>query len=66
MSAAEKLCFDEDPVIWRADLMATLNVCSETIRRWLRDGKLPAPDVDLSLKTRGWRLSTLRAAGIKL
>jgi hypothetical protein len=29
-------------------------------------GKLPAPDVDISQRTRGWKLSTLRAAGINL
>lgn len=57
----------EDVVIWRSDLREMLGgVCSETIRVWLKSGKLPAPDVKLSLRTMGWRLSTLRAAGIDL
>lgn len=56
----------EDRVIWRRELHHRLGVSSETVRRLLKGGKLPKPDVDLSLRTRGWRLSTLRAAGINL
>jgi hypothetical protein len=32
----------------------------------MRDGKLPEPDVALSHRTKGWRMSTLQAAGINL
>lgn len=57
----------DDPVIWRSELRQMLGgVCSETIRLWMKSGKLPAPDVKLSLKTMGWRLSTLHAAGINV
>lgn len=56
----------EDPIIWRGQLHKRLQVTSNTVRRWIKDKKLPAPDVELSLRTRGWRLSTLRAAGINL
>ena len=56
----------EDRVIWRADLYEKLGVGSEAIRRWMKSGKLPPPDVDISQKTRGWRLSTLHAAGIRI
>ncbi len=56
----------DDTVIWRKDLAKRLQCSSETIRKWMASGKLPKPDVDLSLKTRGWKLSTLRAAGINL
>jgi hypothetical protein len=55
-----------DRIIFRADLQAQLKVGSEAIRRWIRDGKLPTPDVNISLRTRAWRLSTLQAAGINL
>lgn len=55
-----------DRVILRKDLGETLGVCSETIRRWMLTGKLPKPDINLSRRTRGWKLSTLRAAGIDL
>lgn len=53
-----------DRVIYRAELPGLMQVTSETVRRWIRDNKLPKPDVDLSQRTRGWRLSTLHAAGI--
>lgn len=56
----------DDPIIWRSDLHVRLQRSSETVRRWIKDNKLPPPDVSLSLRTRGWRLSTLRAAGINL
>lgn len=55
-----------DRVIWRADLPALFHVSSETIRRWLKEGKLPKPDVDLTRVSKGWRMSTLRDAGINL
>ncbi len=57
----------DDRTIFRRELMAALNVTSsETIRRWVRDKRLPSPDVNLSQRTQGWRVSTLRAAGINL
>lgn len=57
---------NNDPIIWRGELHERLQVTSNTVRRWIKAKKLPAPDVEISLKTRGWRLSTLRAAGINL
>lgn len=63
VSVSEK----QDRVIYRDELKTLANgVCSQTIRRWLKSGKLPAPDVAISLRTKGWRLSTLQAAGIGL
>lgn len=56
----------QDEVIWRQDFQRKMKVCSETMRRWIRDGRLPKPDVQISHKTMGWRVSTLRAAGINL
>lgn len=56
----------EDRVIYRSDLMRLLQAHTETIRRYIKDGKLPPPDVDFSRKKRGWKVSTLRAAGINL
>lgn len=55
-----------DRVIWRGDLQTMLQVSSETVRRWMREGRLPRPDVALTQKTMGWKLSTLRSAGINL
>lgn len=56
----------QDRVIWRRDLQAQMRVSGETMRRWLKANKLPAPDVAMSLRTMGWKTSTLRAAGINL
>jgi hypothetical protein len=53
-------------VILRQDLQERLNVTSNTVRRWMLAGKLPPPDVNLSRQTKGWLLSTLVAAGIRL
>ena len=55
---------DMDRVIYRQDLYKTLGVTSETLRRWMKNGKMPVPDVQLSRRTVGWRLSTLHEAGI--
>lgn len=55
-----------DRVIWRQELCVMMGVGSQCIREWLKAGKLPKPDIDLSLRTKGWRLSTLQAAGIGL
>ena len=56
----------DDPIIKRSDLQKMLDVCSETLRRYIKSGKLPAYDVHLSRKTCGWRRSTLRAAGVNV
>lgn len=56
----------DDRIIYRQDLYKGLGVTSETLRRWIRDGKMPAADISITRRTVGWRLSTLQAAGIKL
>lgn len=56
----------DDRLIWRADLQVLLSVSSETIRRWLKSGTLPPPDVRPTMRTQAWRLSTLRGAGINV
>ena len=57
----------EDRIIWRRDLRAALNnISDESLRRMLKTNKLPKPDIDLSNRTKGWKLSTLRKAGINL
>lgn len=57
---------DFDRVVWRKELLSALDVSSETFRRWMANGKLPQPDVAISSRTKGWKLSTLRTAGINL
>jgi predicted DNA-binding transcriptional regulator AlpA len=55
----------EDRVIYRRDLCAMLGIGSEALRRWMKAGKLPAPDIAITRRAVGWRLSTLQAAGIR-
>ena len=55
-----------DRVIWRQDLQQALGVSSNTMRLWIKHGKLPKPDVNLSSRTTGWKMSTLRTADINL
>lgn len=57
---------NNDRVIWRVDFQSMMQVSGETVRRWMKAGKLPAPDVALSRKTLGWKISTLRSAGINI
>jgi len=53
-----------DRLIFRDDMADALGVGKEALRRWIRDGRLPKPDVAITRRTTAWRLSTLRAAGI--
>jgi predicted DNA-binding transcriptional regulator AlpA len=55
-----------DRVIWRRELQEIFGVGTETTRRWIAAGKLPQPDVNLTKRIQGWRLSTLQSAGVNL
>jgi hypothetical protein len=55
---------ETDEIIKPPELRKRLKVCGETLRRMIRDKKLPPFDVRLSRKTCGWKRSTLRAAGV--
>lgn len=55
-----------DRVLWRADLRAALGCSPDTLRRYIRDKKVPPPDVHLSQRMMAWKVSTLRAAGLNL
>ncbi|MER2539928.1 MAG: hypothetical protein ABTQ26_11870 [Azonexus sp.] len=57
---------EQDRVIWRHDLQTMMSVSRETMRQWIKKGKLPKPDVAMSQKTMGWRISTLHNAGINI
>lgn len=54
-------------VVWRQELQKKLGVngvCSRTITRYIATGRLPPPDIQITLQRTGWRLSTLVAAGL--
>lgn len=55
-----------DPIINRGELQRLLGKHSDTIRRWLKDGVLPKPDIAPTRQGIAWRASTLRRAGFDL
>lgn len=55
-----------DRIIYRHDLREILQVTHETMQRWIQTGKLPKPDVDISRKKVGWKMTTLRNAGLNI
>lgn len=55
-----------DPLLTRAEIVARLRISSETMRRWVRDKRIPPPDVDITQKSQQWKLSTLHAAGLRI
>lgn len=59
----------DDRVIYRDEFRAKMGglrgpISSETVRVWIKETKIPKPDVVISMRTRGWKASTLRAAGL--
>lgn len=56
----------QDKIVWRADLQSTCDVKSNTVRVWIKEGRLPPFDIILTTHKTGWKLSTLKAAKIDL
>lgn len=51
----------------RADLMQALGgICAATLRKYVKTGKVPAPDANLSRRTQTWIRSSLLRANIRL
>jgi hypothetical protein len=57
---------ENEMIIKRSDLPRLLKVSSDTVRKYIKSGKLPSYDVALSRKTSGWKRSTLVAAGVRV
>ena len=55
---------EKDRFINRHALQNDMGVSGETMRRWIKSGKLPPPDVAITERSNGWRASTLRKFGI--
>jgi hypothetical protein len=55
-----------DLIIWRDELQQRLGgVSTKTLKRYIDGGKVPPPDVRISLKRVGWKSSTLIRAGLE-
>ena len=61
--AMDKQAPDADPVILRRDLQRLIGVHSDTMRLWIKAGKLPPPDVHLSRVTKGLEAVHLDSRG---
>ena len=55
-----------DRIVWRDQLQGAMRISGETVRRWIRDCKLPKPDIYPTRQCMGWKLSTLRRAGFDI
>lgn len=55
-----------EPIITPVELRALLKCSRETIRRQMEANKIPPFDLNLSNHIRGWKPSTLKAAGINV
>lgn len=53
-------------LIKRATLLAVLEIHTETLRRWMAQGKCPRPDIDMGGGQQWWHPETLARAGIRL
>jgi hypothetical protein len=53
-----------DTMIDRPKVVAAINRTSATLRRWIKAGKFPPPDLETTRESQYWRRSTLEAAGV--
>jgi hypothetical protein len=58
------LTMQEDPLYTRAELAQLLRICSDTLTRWLREKRIPPPDLAPTRKAQQWRRSTLHRHGL--
>lgn len=54
----------EADIVFAADIKRTLNISAATLNMWLRQGRIPQPDVKITQRTRYWLRSTLVTAGV--
>lgn len=55
----------QDRAVPRTEVRALLGgVTTETVSNWIKDGRLPKPDLQVSRRTVFWKASTLRKAGL--
>lgn len=51
-------------IVFADDIKRTLGISSNTLTNWLREGRIPQPDVKITNRTRYWLRSTLVAAKV--
>lgn len=51
--------------LFQADVMALLGITHpNTLRQWVKQGRVPAPDVRITQKTKYWHRTSLVKAGL--
>lgn len=56
----------DSATVWRHELQAWAQVSGETMRVWIRRGRLPEPSVVVSRNRQGWTAGELRAHGVEV
>jgi hypothetical protein len=56
----------DDRLLTRAELLIILRTNSDTFSRWVREKRVPQPDVKTTQKNQQWKVSSLRAAGLNI
>jgi predicted site-specific integrase-resolvase len=51
-------------IVYAHDLRETLGISANTLTMWLRQGRIPQPDVKITNRTRYWLRSSLVAAKV--
>ena len=52
--------------VWRHELQAWAQVSGETMRVWIRNGRLPKPSIVISRNRQGWAAGELRRHGVEV
>lgn len=56
---------NDDRLVLPAEVRRILGgIHPATLRRWIVEGRFPAPDVNISRRTRAWHASKLRERGL--
>jgi predicted site-specific integrase-resolvase len=56
----------DDVLLKRAELVQRLRINTGTLGRWMREKRIPPPDIATTRKNQQWKVSTLRAAGLNV
>lgn len=50
----------------RPELVERLRINTATLGRWVREKRIPPPDINTTRKNQQWKVSSLRAAGLNV
>lgn len=56
----------DDALLKRSELVLLLRINTGTFGRWMREKRVPLPDINTTRKNQQWKVSSLRAAGLNI